>query len=124
MVEIAQRILPAGVDSAGIADGVAQQRAALLGDDFAGNDLHAGGQVPKLGSGLAERWDLLRRWARRVVVRTVSGIEHAGGLRRGFWRLVGANRSSPYSRFCGCRSLPWRRTIFGRLDLHRRQRRG
>ena len=60
VVEITQRILSARIDAARIGDGLAQQCAALFRNDFARNDLDAGGDILKLGAGLAERWHLLQ----------------------------------------------------------------
>jgi hypothetical protein len=53
MVVVTLGVLPAGVDAAGVIDGVAQHGGALLVQQRTGNDLDAGWEVFELRAGFA-----------------------------------------------------------------------
>ena len=105
MVEIAQRILPAGVDAAGVGDRFLERRGTLFGENFAGNDLNADGQVGNLGAGLAGRRHLLQWRPGVVVVRAIAVVGRLRSLCCRPWR-GGAGPLSP------CRRRSRRRRLF------------
>src|ERR1700743_1927501 len=94
MIEIAQRILAAVIDAAGVGQSVAQRYGALLVQHFAGDDLHADRQVRQLGPGFAKRRRLLQRRTRIIVVGAVAIVSGSRCLSRRLRRLVSARRSS------------------------------
>src|ERR1700744_4677955 len=87
MIEIAERVLATEIDAARIGDTVTQRRDALLVEDLARHDLHAGRQIFELGAGLADRSHLLQG---RSGIARVDGAARIGaaGLDRSRLRLV------------------------------------
>ena len=78
VIEIAERILAADVNAGRIVDAVAQHGAALLGQDFARDDMDAARQVGERRVRFAERRHLVG------AVDTVALDRGAAGLRRAF----------------------------------------
>jgi hypothetical protein len=85
MIEIAERVLAPEIYAAGVVDGVAQGRDALLVDDLARHDLHADRQVFDLGAGLADRGHLLQ-W--RPGIAGIDGATRVGAARLDRCRLL------------------------------------